>query len=90
MPRAVDQLEEISIDRLAEKQPLERRRTQRLDQLATGLGDTLPQGGKVSDRMEERDMPAELGFVMRHHEAFDKEHMKLLAMPDVKPSRINR
>lgn len=88
MSRAIDQFEEVSIDRLTEKQPLERCRTQRINQFATGLGDALPHRGKVVERMEQGDVASELGFEWRHHEAFDEEDMKFLALTDVEPARV--
>src|SRR6188472_2335391 len=90
MSLAIDHLEQVSVDRFAEKEPLERRGTQRLDDLTAGVDDAPAQGGEVVDRMEERDVPPELGLEHRHREPLDVEDVQLLPVADVEPARVDR
>jgi hypothetical protein len=86
---AIDQLEQVSVHGLAEEESLEVRRAQRLDELAARLDDAPAPRGEVVDRMKERDVASELGFEGRELESFDVEHVKLLAVADVEPLRLD-
>src|SRR5438046_757643 len=78
----------VAVHRLAEEEPLERRRPDRLDQDGALPRQPRLQRLEVRSRMEQRDVAAVLRLVRRDLEPFRVEHVHFLSVSDVEPDRL--
>ena len=90
MTFVVNHLEQIPIYRLTKKQPLKRCGPQRFDKFAASLSDATPQCREVIQRVEERDVSAELCLEGRGDESFDEEYVQFLTVAEVEPADLYR
>src|SRR6185312_10617869 len=86
----VDDLEDVAVDRFAEKETLERRRPKRIEQVGAVIFQPLLERGEVRRRMEERDETAEFSLELRRRERLDVQHVQTLTGAEIKPHDLDR
>ena len=55
VPLLIDHLEQVTVHRLTEEEPLEARRAKRVDELTAGVDDASAERGEIVDVMEDEE-----------------------------------